>query len=92
MEGSKRSVDASVMAECPSTCRPQGHAQCVVEFTDRRHYPIDENLTIGFNGFAKMSLYENRATIHYVDVRGATIFSESWVCEDGWLQRVKEAE
>jgi hypothetical protein len=49
-------------------------------------------LTIGFNGFAKMSLHENRATIQYVDVHGATIFSESWVCEDGWLQRVKEAE
>jgi hypothetical protein len=70
--------------------RPK-HAQCVVEFTDRRHYPNDENLTIGFNGFAKMSLHENRATIQYVDVHGATIFSESWVCEDGWLQRAKKA-
>lgn len=67
--------------------RPK-HAQCVVEFTDHRHYPNDENLTIGFNGFAKMSLHENRAMIQYVDVHGATIFSESWVCEDGWLQRV----
>ena len=66
------------------------HAQCVVEFTDRRHYANDENLTIGFNGFAKMSLNDNRATIQYVDVHGATIFSESWVCEDGWLQRVAE--
>ena len=68
------------------------HARCVVEFTDRRHYPNDENLAIGFNGFAKLSLHDNRATIQYVDVHGATIFSESWVCEDGWLQRVKKAE
>jgi hypothetical protein len=30
------------------------HAQCVVEFTDRRYYPNDENLAIGFNGFAKI--------------------------------------
>jgi len=63
------------------------HAQCVIEFTDRRHYPNDENLTIGFNGFAKLSLHDNRTKIQYVDVHGATIFSESWTCEDGKLQR-----
>jgi hypothetical protein len=70
--------------------RPK-HPQCVVEFTDRRRYPNDENLTIGFNGFAKMSLNHNRAAIQYVDVHGATIFSESWVCEDGKLRRLKKA-
>ena len=68
------------------------HPRCAVEFTDSRHYPNDENLAIGFNGFAQMSLRENRATIQYVDVHGALIFSESWVVEDGELQRVKNAE
>ena len=63
------------------------HARCVVEFTDRRHYPNDENLAIGFNGFAKLSLHDNRATIQYVDVHGAAIFLESWTCEAGKLQR-----
>jgi len=39
-----------------------------------------------------MSLRENRATIQYVDVHGVTIFSESWLVEDGELQRVKNAK
>jgi Calcineurin-like phosphoesterase len=68
------------------------HAQCTVEFTDSRHYPNDENLEIGFNGFAQMSLRDNQAMIQYVDVHGATIFSESWLVEDGKLQRVQGAK
>jgi hypothetical protein len=68
------------------------HPECTLEFTDSRHYPNDENLEIGFNGFAQMSLHDNKATIQYLDVDGATIFSESWVVEDGRLQRVQSAK
>jgi hypothetical protein len=39
-----------------------------------------------------MSLQDNRATIEYVDVHGATIFSEAFVVEDGTLQRVQNRE
>jgi hypothetical protein len=63
------------------------HPRCAIEFSDKRHYPNDENLAIGFNGFAQMSLHDNCATIQYVDVHGATIFSESFVVENGMLQR-----
>jgi Calcineurin-like phosphoesterase len=68
------------------------HAECAVEFADARHYPNDENLTIGFNGFAQMLLRGNRLTVHYVDVHGAVIFSESWDVENGALRRIHSPE
>jgi len=64
------------------------HPHCVVEFTDVRKYPNDENLTIGYNGFARMSLHGNRATIQHVDVFGKVVFSESWQAEAGLLRRI----
>jgi hypothetical protein len=68
--------------------RPK-HSQCVVEFTDERHYPNDENLKIGFNGFAQLSMQGNRMTVRYVDVRGTVIFSEVWVTKNGILERIQ---
>jgi hypothetical protein len=63
------------------------HAQCFLEFTDDRPYPNDENLTIGFNGYAELSLQDKQATVSYVDVRGKRVYSEAWVVENGLLQR-----
>jgi hypothetical protein len=68
--------------------RPK-HSQCVVEFTDKRNYPNDENLTIGFNGFAQLSMQGNRMTVRYVDVHGTVIFSEVWVTKNGILERIQ---
>jgi len=68
--------------------RPK-HAQCIVEFTDDRPYPNDENLTIGFNGYAELTLKDNQATVGYVDVHGKRIFSEVWVVNNGALQRTQ---
>jgi hypothetical protein len=67
------------------------HPECAVEFIDDRLYPNDENLTVGFNGFARIRLDGNRMTVNYVDVDGAVIFSESWIVESGVLRRVKSA-
>jgi hypothetical protein len=67
---------------------PPPHPDCPKEFVDERLYPNDENLSIGFNGFAKMSLKGNLLTIQYVDVLGALVFSETWSAGNGILTRV----
>lgn len=64
------------------------HSECRVEFVDKRTYPNDENLTIGFNGFAKMVLDANRLKVDYVDVHNLVIFSETWSVNGGVLTRV----
>lgn len=64
------------------------HPQYTIEFTDTRPYPNDENLSIGYNGYAQMSLRGNRVAIDYIDVHGKVVFSESWTVQDGVLQRI----
>ena len=69
------------------------HRECVVEFADHRHYPNDENLTIGYNGYAQMTLKADRVTVQYVDIDATVIFTEVWkVDANGLLQRIREAE
>jgi hypothetical protein len=58
-----------------------------VEFVDDRLYPNDENLIVGYNGFAKMTLRDDQLTLNYVDVRGARVFSETWTVDQGKLVR-----
>ena len=68
------------------------HPACEVEFVDARPYPNDENLTVGYNGFARLTLAGRRATVEYQDVAGRVIFTESWdVDGGGQLQRVPVA-
>jgi hypothetical protein len=64
------------------------YRQCNIEFADHRHYPNDEHLTIGFNGYAQMRLHADCVSVDYVDITGATIFTEAWKVSDGVLQRV----
>ena len=59
-----------------------------VEFIDDRLYPNDENLVVGYNGFAKMSLRDNQLTMNYVDVRGTRVFSETGTVDQGKLARL----
>ena len=51
------------------------HPECPVEFVNTRHYPNDENLMIGYNGFARLTLQGNRMDVQYVNVHGKVIFS-----------------
>jgi hypothetical protein len=39
-----------------------------VEFVDERTYPNDENLGIGFNGFAQLTLSGDHLAVEYVDL------------------------
>jgi hypothetical protein len=62
---------------------------CPVEFIDNRIYFGNENLRLGFNGFAKLTIIGNRLGVDYVDLNGDTPFSEQWVVENGTLRRTK---
>ena len=57
------------------------------EFVDARVYPNDENLKVGFNGFAHMTLRRNRLALDYVDLEGTCVFSEVWTADRGLLVR-----
>jgi hypothetical protein len=65
------------------------HPECAVEFVDTRQYPNDENLTIGYNGHAQMSLQRDQMTVDYLDLHGTVIYSESWAVNNGELQRIQ---
>ncbi|MET0220869.1 MAG: metallophosphoesterase [Tardiphaga sp.] len=67
------------------------HPECAVEFVDQRHYPNDEHLTIGYNGYVRMTLNADRVTVEYQDVLGAIIFTEAWTVDAGGnFQRIRE--
>jgi hypothetical protein len=60
-----------------------------VEFVDKRVYPNDENLKVGFNGFAQMTLQKNELTLDYVDLQGTRVFDEVWTVDRGQLVRTQ---
>jgi hypothetical protein len=69
-----------------------GHGEyraCVVEFADKRHYPNNENLKIGYNGFARLTLRADRLTAEYVDLHGKVIVTEVWAAENGTVHRTR---
>jgi hypothetical protein len=63
------------------------HTECRVEFVDGRRYPNEENLEIGYNGFARLTLQGERLHVDYVDVAGTVIFTEDWVSQGGEPRR-----
>lgn len=71
--------------ELPHAAR---YEQCVTDFVDERSYPNAEGLQIGFNGFARLSLQQERLAAEYVDVLGTVIYSEAWTVENGTLKRL----
>lgn len=68
----------------PKPKHPEYHA----EFVDNRHYPNDENMTIGYNGFARLTLRGNQLAVEYVDICGRVLGAETWVVEGGILRRL----
>jgi hypothetical protein len=69
--------------------RKPKHPEYRVEFVDDRHYHNDENLTVGFNGFARLTLHGNRAAVDYVDIHDRVVFAETWEVNAGVLRRVQ---
>jgi hypothetical protein len=63
------------------------HPEQAIEFVDDRPYPNDENLKIGYNGFARLTLDGNRLAVDYVDVHGTVVFAEAWEVDQGTLRR-----
>jgi hypothetical protein len=64
------------------------HPECPLEFVDDRVYLNDEDLQVGMNGFARLTLERNRMRAEYVDLRGKVIFRECWAVNDGLLTRL----
>jgi hypothetical protein len=67
------------------------HRGCRTEFVDTRLYPNDENLNVGYNGFARLVLRGGHLNVEYVDVRGTVVFSETWAANPGALSRLSAA-
>jgi hypothetical protein len=65
------------------------HPEHRLEFVDDRVYPNDENLKIGFNGFARLTLRGSRLAVDYVDLHGSVVFTEAWDSSDGTLRRAE---
>jgi hypothetical protein len=55
-----------------------------VEFVDARFYPNDENLRVGFNGFAEMTLRGNELRLDYVDLWGTRSTKSGQSTRGGW--------
>ncbi|HEX3954867.1 MAG TPA: metallophosphoesterase [Stellaceae bacterium] len=64
------------------------HPEHRAEFLDDRPYPNDENLKIGFNGFADLTLRRDQLAVDYVDIHGTVVFSEAWAANNGTLRRL----
>ncbi len=75
----------------PVELRPKEpkHPEYKVEFMDDRHYPNDEHLMLGYNGYAQVSLQGNRASVRYVDLKGKEVFFEEWAATGGGLERLQ---
>jgi hypothetical protein len=54
------------------------HPECPVVFTDTRRFPDDEDLDVGYNGFAVLTFEGPRLGVEYRDLTGATIYTEQW--------------
>jgi hypothetical protein len=64
--------------------------QCPLEFMDNRLSVNDENLRLGLNGFARLTLKGKDLRAEYVDLHGEVVFSENWETKNGELTRVQE--
>jgi hypothetical protein len=60
---------------------------CPVERMDDRLYFTNEDLRLGMNGFARLTLH-GPTRAEYVDLRGDVFFCEDWKTEGGELKRV----
>jgi hypothetical protein len=65
-----------------SPAKPPLH-DFLVEFVNARLYPKDEQLVVGSNGFAMMTLRDDQLTLDYVDLHGTRVFSETWTVDQG---------
>ena len=68
-------------------CKPKS-PEYRVEFVDDRHYPNDEKLVVGYNGFARLTLRANEVAVEYVDICERVVFAETWAVEGGVLRRI----
>ncbi len=64
------------------------HPECPVLFADARHYPNDENLRIGMNGFARLTFKGPSLHVEYADLHGDSVYVEDFAVRGGALLRI----
>ena len=63
---------------------PPSHAaypECETEFLDDRLYPNNENLKVGYNGFARLTVRGPVIAVEYVDLFDKVLFTERWTVD-----------
>jgi hypothetical protein len=55
-------------------------------FTDARAYPNDEQIEIGYDGYADLTFTGERLAIDYRDLNGALVWREAWRAVNGTLR------
>ena len=60
-------------------------AEPALLFADRRRYPNDEGLELGYNGYAELAFRGGALAIGYRDLDGTTVYQERWETRDGEL-------
>jgi len=54
-------------------------------FTDARRYPNEQQIEVGYNGYANLTFTGNSLEVVYRDLHGDAVFSESWRAAAGAL-------
>jgi hypothetical protein len=57
------------------------HPECPVIFTDTREFRDDEDLDVGYNGFAVLTFEGSALSVEYRDITGTTIYTERWATD-----------
>jgi hypothetical protein len=72
------------------------HPDCPTELVDNRLYPNTEGITVGFNGYVRLTFLKNTLTVEYLTLRQVgnppsedLVASEKWVTVDGTIERVE---
>ena len=59
--------------------------RCPLAFTDTRRYPNEEQIEIGYNGYANLTFTDDSLEVVYRDLHGDAVFRESWRAASGAL-------
>ena len=59
--------------------------RCPLAFTDTRRYPNEEQIEIGYNGYANLTFTDDSLEVVYRDLHGDAVFRECWRAASGAL-------
>lgn len=62
-------------------------SRCPLLFTDAREYRNDEQIKVGYNGYANLTFTGSSLRVEYRDLRAACVLAETWQVVNGTLLR-----